>query len=108
MDLTIHDRIKGAVVSDKAYKLNTEQNKLVINVHPKANKPLIKEAVEKLFNVKVKKINTKTRKGKTRRVNRTRTTKGPLTKQAVITLQEGYSLNLFGQGSESMPSGEQG
>jgi len=108
MDLTIHDRIKGAVVSPKAYKLNMEQNKLIIFVHPKANKPQIKEAVEKLFNVKVKKVNTKIRQGKKRRVNRTRTVKGPLTKQAIITLAEGYSLNLFDQGGESMPSGEQG
>lgn len=108
MDLTIHDIIQGAVVSSKAHKLNAQQNKLFLQVHPKANKSQIKEAVKKLFNVEVVKVNTKIRKGKSRRINRTRTIKGALKKQAIVTLAEGYSLNLFGQGSDSMPSGEQG
>ncbi len=108
MDLTIYDIIQGAIVSDKAYKLNTGQNKLVLKVHPKSNKPLVKQAIEQLFKVKVEKVNIVSRKGKRRRVNRVQTTQGPLVKKAYVTLAEGYSLNLFGQGAETTPAGEQG
>ena len=39
MELSIYQIIQGPVVSDKAYKLNKKLNKLVIKVHPQANKP---------------------------------------------------------------------
>lgn len=46
MDLTIYDIILGPVISDKAYDLNKNLKKLVLNVHPQANKPLIAEAIK--------------------------------------------------------------
>lgn len=97
MDLNIYQVIVGPVISDKAYKLNKQSNKLVLKVHPHANKPMVVEALEKLFNVKVEKINIVVRKGKNRQVQR-RTVTGALTKKAIITLAEGYSLDLFDQG----------
>ena len=70
-------------------------------MHPHANKPMIKEALEKLFNVKVENVNIVVRKGKIRRVGR-REVQGPLTKKAIVTLAEGYSLDLLDQSGTSM------
>ncbi len=96
MGLNIHDVIRGPVISDKAYKINKQLNRLVLKIHPDANKPLVKEAVEGLFNVKVDKVNIIVRKGK-ERMSRRQVVVGKLTKKAIVTLKEGYSLDLFNQ-----------
>lgn len=110
MDLNIYDIIRGPVVSDKAFSLNKALNKLVLKVHPHANKMQIKEALQRLFNVKVEKVNTLRRKGKVRRVRRIES-QGATTKRVVVTLKEGYSLDLFdqggGAGSASVSSAKQ-
>jgi len=95
MDLSIYDVIKGPVVSEKAQKLNVDSQKLVLNVHPSANKPMIKEAIEKLFNVKVDNVRVIVRKGKRRFVNRRREIFGNLQKKAIITLKAGYELSMM-------------
>jgi len=96
MDLTIYDIIKGPVLSGKAVLANNKHKKLVVKVHQDANKPLIKLALEKIFDVKVEKVNCLNRLGKTRRVGR-RIIERQSTKIAIVTLKEGYSLNLFNQ-----------
>lgn len=96
MDLTIYDVILGPVVTNKAYKLNLDFKQLVLRIHPQANKPMIKEALFKLFNVEVRSIRVSVRKGKKRRVGR-KTVFGSKAKKAIITLAEGYSLNFFEQ-----------
>ena len=92
--LTIYNIIQSPVVTDKAFRLNKDLKKIVLNVHPWANKPLVKEALEKLFNVKVNKVHIIRRKGKRRIVNR-RVVVGPTKKKAIVTLVKGYSLDLF-------------
>ncbi len=94
MDLTIYDIIKGPVISDKAVLANRKHKKLVFKVHQDANKPLIKQALEKLFDVKVEKVNLLNRCGKTKRVGR-RIIERPSTKIAIVTLKPGHTLNLF-------------
>ncbi len=96
MDINIYNVIKGPVMSGKAFLLNKKLNKLMLNVHPQANKKQIKYALEKLFNVKVEKVNTLRKKGKTRIVKRI-TIQRPLTKRVIVTLMEGYKLDLFDQ-----------
>ncbi len=105
MDLTIYDIIKGPVVTDKAFRSNRDLKKLVLKVHPQATKPMIKNALEKLFNVKVDKVHTIRRKGKLRMVNR-RAVVGPVTKKAIITLVEGQSLDLFDQAEKNVVAGQ--
>ena len=100
MAINIYDVIEGAVLSEKAQKLNSDLNKLVLNIHKQANKPMVKEALQKLFNVKVKQIRTFIRKGKLRKVKRNSVV-GKDQKRAVITLADGYSLNMF-NGQESV------
>ena len=95
MDLKIYDIIKGPIVTDKSSKLVSNLNKVVLKVHPMANKPMIKEALEKLFNVKVKNVRVILRKGKTRTFKKIKTTDSS-EKRAIITLKPGYSLNMGG------------
>ena len=98
MDLSIYDIIQGPVVTDKAFRLNQNQKKLVLRVHPQANKPLVAEALEKLFDVKVENVRIIVRKGKFRKSRRGRVmTQGATIKKAIVTLAAGHSLDLFDQ-----------
>lgn len=104
MDLNIQEIIKGPVVSEKATLLNQKLNKLVLKVHPQANKMQIKEAIQRLFSVKVDKVNTLNRVGKTRRMRRM-IVQGSTTKRVIVTLKEGYTIDLFGKSEK--PAGQQ-
>ena len=103
LNLSIFDIIRGPVVSEKATELNQKIKQLVLDVHPQANKTQIKEALQRLFSVKVEKVNTLRRKGKTRRVRRI-FVQGSTVKRAIVTLKEGYSIDLFGQSNTSVVS----
>ncbi len=92
MDPRHYDVIVSPVITEKA-TMASEQNKVVFKVARTATKPQIKAAVEKLFNVKVKSVNTLIRLGKFK------TFKGKLgqqsdTKKAVVTLAEGSSIDF--------------
>lgn len=107
--LTRYDIIKGPIISDKAYKLNRTREQLVLQVHLQANKPVIKDAIEKLFNVKVEEVRTLIRKKSKVRAASKRYNAAPnivKDKVAYVTLAEGYSLNLFGQAT-SVPAQEE-
>jgi large subunit ribosomal protein L23 len=101
MKLTAYDIIrKGPKRSDKAYLLNRHKNQLVLHVHKDANKPMIKDAIEKLFNVKVEKVRTLIQKKSKKRAMQKRYDASPKIEKekiAYITLAQGYSLNLFDQ-----------
>ena len=95
MDLTIYDVIRKPRVTEKAYRLNQDAGKLVLEVHPQANKPLIAQALKKLFNVEADKIGIVINKGKRRRSGRHFST-GVKRKKAIITLKEGQSIDVMG------------
>lgn len=101
MELSIYQIIVQPVVSEKAYELNKFMKQLVFLVHIEANKPQIKQAVEQLFQVKVKSVRTSIRGGKYRRVKKSRV-KGIDTKRAFVSLEDGHELNLLSQVGESM------
>lgn len=108
MDLTVYDIIQGPVISDKAYKLNKKLKKLVLKVHPDANKALVADALKKLFNVQVDAVAIVVRKGKNKRIRMTnQKTVSALEKRAIVTLAEGYSLDLFEQTQADAPVQEQ-
>ena len=96
MELSIYDIIQGPVVSDKAYRQNQQLQKLILEVHMQANKPLVQEAVEKLFGVHVEKVAILVRKGKFRMTKARIATQGKTCKRAIVTLKKGYNINLFG------------
>mgnify|MGYP001247318878 FL=1 len=92
LDPRLYDVILSPVITERATALS-EFNKVVFKVASTATKPQIKEAVEKLFDVKVKSVNTLVRKGKVKRF------KGTLGKQsdvkkAIVTLAEGHSIDV--------------
>ncbi len=105
LNLNVHEIIKGPIVSEKATLLNQKLRKLVLKVHPQANKMQIKEALQRLFNVKVEKVNTLNRVGKSRRVRRT-IIEGSITKRVYVTLKEGYSIDIFGQSGKPVVSSD--
>ena len=88
----LYDVIRRPVVTEKA-TMASEHNAVVFEVAIDATKPLIKEAVEQLFGVKVKKVNTLVQNGK-RKFFRGRAGRRKDTKKAVITLQEGNMIDV--------------
>jgi large subunit ribosomal protein L23 len=103
LKLDFYNIIKGPVLSNKAYLINKHKDRIMLLVDPNANKPMIKQAVETIFNVKVKRVNTESRKGKAR-LSRRKVFTGKTKKIAFITLQPGYSLDLFNQTSAITPA----
>ena len=87
-----YDIIIAPVITEKA-TLASELNQVIFRVAPHATKPQIKEAVEKLFDVKVKRVNTLIRKGKIRNF---RGMRGQLSdvKKAIVTLEEGHRIDV--------------
>jgi large subunit ribosomal protein L23 len=87
-----YDVIIAPVITEKA-TMASEHSQVVFKVARNATKPQIKEAVEKLFDVKVKSVNTLVRKGKTRVF---RGIKGELSdvKKAMVTLEEGHRIDV--------------
>ena len=71
----------------------SEQNQVVFNVALRATKPEIKKAVEGLFGVKVKAVNTLVRKGKQRRFKGQKALLSDV-KKAYVTLEEGQRLDV--------------
>jgi len=107
MEISIYDIIKKPLLTEKSQKANQEHGKLILEVNQYANKPLIRTALKKIFNVEVEKINILIRKGKVRNVTRRRLkAKGSDRKIAWVTLKEGYTLDLFGTGKVATPSKE--
>lgn len=87
-----YDIIRSPVITEKS-TMASESNQVVFNVASSADKPMIKAAVEALFEVKVKAVNTLVRKGK---VKRFRGIKGRQSdvKKAIVTLEEGHSIDV--------------
>ena len=71
-----------------------ELNKYVFDVVPQATKPQIKAAIESLFEVKVKRVDTQNLPRKTRRVGKFMGAK-PRYKRAVVTIVAGQEIVLF-------------
>ena len=69
-------------------------NKYAFEVAPHSNKVQIKEAVQVAFNVRVRGVNTANVRGKVRRFGRARSV-GRSWKKAIVTLEEGYKIELF-------------
>ena len=90
------DVIIAPVVSEKSYaELN--RNWYTFLVRPTANKTEIKIAIEQIFDVKVDKVHTLNRQGKSRRT-RFGIGKRKDTKRAIVSLREG-SIDIFGAGA---------
>ena len=87
-----YDVIVSPVITEKATNLS-EYSKVVFRVAPDATKPQIKEAVERLFDVKVKAVNTVVTKGK-EKFFRGRKGRRADVKKAIVTLGEGETIDV--------------
>lgn len=84
----LYSVLKGPCLTEKASLMQEVDNKVVFKVHPSANKIEIKKAVEKMFNVKVKNVQTASVHGKQKRVGRNIGFTSNW-KKAYVTLSEG-------------------
>ena len=87
------------ILTEKANLLREQNNQVVFEVARTANKVEIREAVQKLFNVKVTDVNTMIFRGKDRRMGRGYA-KTQNWKKAVVTLKEGDAIDFFADAAE--------
>ncbi len=87
------DVIKAPIITEKSANSSHDNNTIVFSVDVKANKTQIKQAIEKIFNVKVEKVNTVNVKPKKKRVGRY-VGKTNRVKKAYVKLSEGSSIEL--------------
>ncbi len=90
----MYQTLLGPVITEKA-TLASEHNQVSFRVALSATKPQIKTAVEEIFSVKVKAVNTLRVKGKTKRFCNIKGRRSDW-KKAIVTLQEGQSIDLLG------------
>jgi large subunit ribosomal protein L23 len=87
-----HDVIRAPAITEKS-TLVSEHNQVVFKVARDANKAEIRAAVEKLFNVKVRAVNTQVRKGKMKVFKNIRARLSD-SKRAIVTLEEGHTIDI--------------
>ena len=87
-----YDVILSPVITEKA-TMASEFNKVTFKVARTATKPQIKEAVERLFDVKVKRVNTLVRAGKMKTF-KNRLGQQSDVKRAIVTLEEGHRIDV--------------
>ena len=87
-----YDVILSPVITEKS-TLVSDHNQVIFKVAPTATKPRIKAAVEALFKVKVKAVNTIVRKGKLKAFRGIRAIQSD-TKKAIVTLEGGHTIDV--------------
>ena len=90
----IHSVVVRPLVTEKGTFQSQAMNAYAFEVTPAANKAQIKQAIEKIYNVKVQEVRTANRKGNPRR-NRARWGKTRHWKKAGVGLQSDFHIDLF-------------
>ena len=91
---SVYDVIQRPIISEKSTALAEVANRYVFEVAPQANKQEIRDAVQQLFNVQVKKVRTIVMHGKQKRFQRS-IKKLNNWKKAIVTLAEGQKIEFF-------------
>jgi large subunit ribosomal protein L23 len=89
-----YDVLRSPIVTEKANLDKERRNCYHFVVPMKASRQEIKEAVEKVFNVKVEDVRVMIVRGKVKRIGRSRG-KRPNWKKAIVQLKEGFSIDIF-------------
>ena len=105
MELTIYNIIKRPLITTKSVGLYKKLGLYTFEVHKSANKVMIREAVQKLWNVEVEKVRVVTVPGKLKSFNRKQFESQPR-KKALVTLKSGFKIDLPGM-FETMASSQQ-
>ncbi len=107
MELSLYDVLLGTVITPKSLALRKKLGKITFKVNPLANKIMVRAAVEKLFDAKVRDVRILITKGKTKMIKR-KSYKMASKKKAIVTLKPGYKIDLPDQfesmAPESMPA----
>jgi len=93
---TQYEIIKRPLISEKSTMLSELAGKYVFEVDLKANKHEIRDAVQGLFNVKVREVRTMIMHGEVKRMARS-TMKKSNWKKAIVTLSDGQKIDFFKQ-----------
>ena len=91
---TIYEIIQRPIISEKSTALAEVAGKYVFEVAMQSRKEEIRDAVQQLFNVKVKQVRTMIMQGKSKRVGRFETKRSNW-KKALVTLAEGQKIDFF-------------
>jgi large subunit ribosomal protein L23 len=89
-----HQVLLKPLVTEKGVHRATRNNQYAFQIHRDATKLDVKKAVEELFDVKVTKVRTQTRKGKARRF-RYKIGRTSDWKKAIVSLQEDHRIDFF-------------
>lgn len=94
---TIHDVLRRPLITEKSNYQNSKLQQYVFEVAPDANKGMVKEAIEKLFDVKVLRVNVMNMPAKQKRQMRYRrlVSRRVAYKKAVVTLAPGDTIAVF-------------
>ena len=92
--MELHQIIKKTLITEKSTRQKEEGNQIAFVVDPKASKIEIRQAVEKLFKVKVRRVHTMNLVGKQKRVGRFFGWKSDW-KKAIVTLRAGDRIEFF-------------
>jgi len=91
--MTVYDIIKKPVITEKAVEAKENLNQVTFAVDPRATKLQIKEAVQSLFDVKVKDVRTMNNKGKAKRFGKSNGKRSDW-KKALVVLADGETLEF--------------
>lgn len=92
--MDVYQVLRRPVVTEKSTLLQ-ERGKYVFDVTPRANKPQVKEAVERAFDVTVLSVNIVNKHGERRRLANGRWIDRSGSKKAIVTLKPGESIQIF-------------
>lgn len=96
MDVNLLDVIIRPIITEKSTQSGQDNNTVTFEVKKTSNKTEIKQAVEKIFEVKVEKVNIVNEKSKTKRVGKYEG-KTKAKKKAIVKLKEGHSIDIFAE-----------
>ncbi len=94
LELAPHQIVFRPLVTEKGYHKAERYNTYTFEVNPRAGKDAIRRAIEALFDVKVVRVNTQTRRGKPRRT-KARLGQTKTWKKAIVTLDKEHRINFF-------------
>lgn len=98
MEKLFQDVIIRPVVSEKSYA-NSDRRQYTFVIPENVNRVEVKQAIEKLFDVKVESVNTLHRMGKVRRLPKGNFGKRRSEKRAIVTLGPDQQLDIFTNGN---------
>lgn len=93
---TLHRTIVRPIVTERTSSAYQARGEYVFEVATDATKPAIRQAIERLFGVKVTSVWTMNARGKSRRVGQSKPGTRPNWKKAIVTLREGDTIEGYG------------